>query len=339
VSGYCYELRAPRELVASPLELDDKPLEPRRLRAQTLFTAISPGTEIAAWSGKPPLRPSKAYPRVVGYCNVARVTELGEDVPGIKAGDHILTHQSHRSHFTCSRDDVLLVLGTTDSVQLRKAATLYLYHLGYVALHEGGYRPGHEVAVIGLGALGYVTAQLAVAFGAEPVILTQGRSLALDSLAGCLFRSKPSSLAALPRWPSPAKLSGPDIVVNTSDGWSDHFLGLALARKGGVVVLLGFPGRDQPAAEGNPLDSQYLYDKQLTIRQVGHVVEGNLDPIDVRFTLARNLAYLWQLMQRGVLSPTLLTTSSYAWHSLGQAYEDLQSRTTGSLSAIVEWSC
>src|SRR5438045_3486196 len=96
-----YELQSPGLLMKKEVELDDRNLGPSHVLAETRYSVVSTGTEIAAWLGKPPLRPSKAYPRPVGYCNLARVLGVGSAISDVSPGDHILTHQSHRTAFIC----------------------------------------------------------------------------------------------------------------------------------------------------------------------------------------------------------------------------------------------
>jgi len=94
-----YHLTGPRALELREEPLGGGLLTPAEIEAVTVYTAISPGTELAAWEGKPPLRPSSPYPRLLGYCNLARVTRVGSEVAGMGAGNYVLTHQSHRSAF------------------------------------------------------------------------------------------------------------------------------------------------------------------------------------------------------------------------------------------------
>ena len=332
-----YELTAPRTLELREVPLDVTPLGDGEILAATEYTAVSPGTELAAWSGKPPLRPSRVYPRLVGYCNVARVLAVGASVRGIAPGDHVVTHQSHRSHFRCPADDALLVLRGLAPDSLRRLAATYLYHLGYVSLFAGGYVPGHVVAVVGVGTLGLATAALVAAFGGEPLALS-GRAGTDGAPAARGVHVLPKSAEAVAAVPAVAALGGADIVVNTSDAWADHLLALRVARKGGTVVLLGFPGRGEPAADFNPLDSQYVYDKQLTLRQAGHVTEIAAAPIDARFTLKRNMRYLADLIERGVLDAAALLGVSAGWQELGAVYERLARRDGHAYSAVLEWN-
>lgn len=333
-----YELTAPRTLARRESELDEDVLAPDQILAATEFSLVSPGTELAAWMGKPPLRPSKAYPRLLGYCNVARVLRVGRDVKNVAIDDYVLTHQSHCSHFRCLQTEILLAERGLDVEARRKLTSTYLYHLGYIALLNGGYIPGYEVAIVGLGALGLTTASLALAFGGEPVVLT---GCPPDLIPACLAGARilPKSAPSAGRWPSRSGLEGADLVVNTSDAWSDYLLCLQIARKGGTVALLGFPGRGQPLLEFNPLNTQYLYDKQLTIKQVGHVPELNASAIDVRFTIHRNLRYLRGLILRGVVDPTPLLTTRASWCNLSDVYATLATRQYGSYTALIEWTC
>ena len=125
---------APRELVFEERQLSYTKQDEYSILAKTLVTAISPGTETAAWLGLPPLRTGPVvYPRLVGYCNVAEVVHCGSKCSGIKPGDRILTFQSHCSHFLVNFSDVLAVV--PDDLDSQSAVKAYLFHLGYSKIH------------------------------------------------------------------------------------------------------------------------------------------------------------------------------------------------------------
>lgn len=337
-SAKVYSLNAPGTLVIEEKQFDASLIGSRSVTAQSVFSAISTGTELAAWAGKPPLRPSKVYPRLVGYCNVAQVQAVGDGVDDVEPGDYILTHQSHRSSFCCDRNDVLLCFKNLSRDNQKRLATTYLYHLGYLALLEGGYRPGFEVAIVGLGALGFTTASLVAAYGGIPNIYS-GRTNADHLMKHVPFARCFSKSDAWDARQSAAGLDGADLVVNTSDSWSDYELSLKTVRRGGTVALLGFPGRGMSAPDFNPLDSRYLYDKAISVRQISHVSELNVPPIDLRFTLKRNLAHLYTLLESERLDPAPLLSMEYHWNQLDKAYQMLETRAEGCLSAILDWSC
>lgn len=337
-SATVYSLVGPRDLIFEEKKIDAAAVGSRAVIAKTVFSAISTGTELAAWGGKPPLRPSKMYPRLMGYCNVAQVQMVGEAVSDLEPGDYILTHQSHRDCFQCDRDQVLLRFKNLSQENQKRLATTYLYHLGYMALLEGGYRPGFEVAIVGMGALGFAAASLVSVYGGVPKIYS-GRSNAGGIVKHVPFAQYFAKSEAWNVAQSAAGLDGADLVINTSDAWSDYELCLKIVRRGGTVALLGFPGRGMDANGFNPLDSKYLYDKAITVRQISHVSELDVQPIDLRFTLKRNLAHLFSLLESKRLDPTPLLNMEYHWTELNKAYQVLEARTEGCLSAILDWSC
>lgn len=323
-----YELEAPYKLIQKEVELDES-LASSEILAETEYSVISTGTELAAWVGKPSLRPSIQYPRLMGYCNLAKVIKLGTGVTDISVGDYILTHQSHRTAFVCKQSDVLLHVTDKNESMRKKISATYLYHLGYSALLMGCYSPGHHVAIIGMGAVGIATASLVKVFGSEPIIFTnQNSQFSLAFKKDAYYPGLTNELC---------DMDGVDIVINTSDSWSDYLLSLQLARKGGEVICIGFPGRGRIQPEFNPLDSQYLYDKQLSIKQCGYMPNIDVKPIDIRFTLKRNMRYLSTLIYGGVIDPFHILTKEFLWKNLDQVYPLLLSREAGVHSSLISW--
>lgn len=214
----------------------------KEVLCETLASVISPGTELAAFKGLPPLRPGVVYPRLLGYCNVARVLEVGHGVAGVQVGDRVLTFTSHRSAFVIAERDILYKLPET--ARAEDIACAYLFHLGYNAVLRGNVRAGSRVLVIGLGVLGLTTVAMATLAGARVFALSDQigpASIALQMGAEAVFgRNSLSSLT---------ESIGPDLadlVVSTTNSWSDWQLALQLAGQQGMIAVLGFPGRGEP---------------------------------------------------------------------------------------------
>ena len=153
------KLLGPRELIFESEHIDENALGSDEVLCKTLATAISPGTEIAAYNGSPPLRPVKVYPRVVGYCNVAEIINTGSNVNEYEIGHRVLTFSSHRSHFIAKTQEILAIV--PDEVPSNLASTTYIYHLGYNAILNANIKYGSPVLVIGLGVIGLCTVALA----------------------------------------------------------------------------------------------------------------------------------------------------------------------------------
>lgn len=330
------ELAGPRRIALRSATLDLHGLQAGDIAAATICTALSPGTELAAYRGDPPLRPGVGYPRLVGYCNVAEVVARGAAVRDVDVGDRILTFQSHRSAFICPVDAVLARVPT--DVDPEHAALAYLFHLGYNALLCGGLRPGHHVGVIGLGTLGLATAAVGVYFGA-PVCALSGLEahLTLAREVGVQAAIRKDDPAALERLRAVTGDAGLDIVVTTSNAWEDWRLALRVARGKGTVAVLGFPGRTAPVPDFNPLDPSLFYDKQLTIVACGMSPDVAAPADELRFTLKRNLRFLLGALAQKRLPAARLISMVADWRSIGEVYEQLLRREPGMLSAILRW--
>jgi 2-desacetyl-2-hydroxyethyl bacteriochlorophyllide A dehydrogenase len=321
-------LMGPRELVFETCALPAAELQQDEILAATDVTAISPGTELAAYTGAPPLRPGRAYPRLQGYCNVSRVIAAGERA-GVAKGDRVLTFQSHRSHFRARGTDVLATV--PPEMDSARAAVTYLFHLGYAALMSGGFRPGHDVAVIGQGAIGFATTLLAQALGAR-VIAVSSREMARRRVAARGIHG------ASPADADERFASGIDLVITTSNNWADWRCALQLARKGGCIAVLSFPGRGLTAPDFNPLDSRWLYDKQLTIVGAGQMPERDAPPEEIRFTVGRNMKFLLALVQEGRLDAAALLSGSFPAEEITRAYETLLDPGRDALTFALRWS-
>ena len=87
-----YHPKLPKQLVETKTK-SELIAKKEDIFAETVYSVISTGTELAAWGGAEPLRPTQnVYPRLLGYYNIACVKDVGSNVNGIKIGDHVLTH-------------------------------------------------------------------------------------------------------------------------------------------------------------------------------------------------------------------------------------------------------
>ena len=331
-------LSAPRKLEFKSEEIDLRGLGAHDVVARTRMTVLSPGTEVGAFVGLPPLRPSVVYPRLVGYCNLAEVVATGPEVKSVRAGDRILTFESHCSGFRAAEGTI--IVSVPSELPPQRAAATYLYHLGYAALLRAGFAPGLTVAVVGLGTLGLATVNLGFALGANMIAFSDqdaGRRRALAAGARAVY-AKNEIGRALTESAAMGARAGIDVVVSTSNRWDDWDLTLRLPRKGGTIAVLGFPGRDGTMPAHNPLASEFFYDRALTIQASGYMPDLDASPIDVRFTIKRNMAFLLDLIGRGKIDPDLLVTETRPWHELGTVYERMAARDPNLVTCALDWT-
>lgn len=324
-----YTLSAPYSLYLQE-EAVDTNIGSDGIIAETVYSAISPGTEVGAYKGLPPLRTDRnPYPRVVGYCNVAEVIATGKEVSKVETGDYILSFQSHRTVFRYSENDFFIKLPKGN---IRHFATAYLYHLGYHSLLSANASQGNNIGIIGAGVLGYTTAVMSDISGAKTFLFSNQAGAKEKLKSGnviCLGKDN----AVEERVNIITDNIGIDIIINTSNSWADWLLALKLCNKAGTIVNLGFPGRGENLPEFNPFLPEYVYMKSLTIKALMPLEKDG----ESTFTIRRNLKYIIDLISTGRIKPDDIISSEISYNELQQQYDKYINRSNYLLSTIVNW--
>jgi len=300
---------------------------------ETEFTAISPGTELSAYIGLPPLRPGSVYPRLQGYCNVATVIEVGQSVVGVKPGDRVLTTNSHRSHFLTVEREIQLILRKDDNP--KEFVLSYLFHLGYNAILRSNLSLGSNVLVIGLGVLGLASIAMAKQSGSTVIGISDNEKpteIAFQYGAHDVLTRKLSE--------NVLEIFGnklADVVIVTTNSWTDWEIALKSVGKLGVIACLGFPGRGENSCPFNPLDSQYFYDKQIKIEAVGFSPEFPDDRGFARFNEKDNLEFIGKILRSKSVDASLINSGTYNSENLEQAYKDLLVRKNSPITYLLKW--
>ncbi|MEO6079202.1 MAG: zinc-binding dehydrogenase [Steroidobacteraceae bacterium] len=214
-------------------------------------------------------------------------------------------------------------------------APAYLFHLGYDAVLRGGARPGSRVLVIGLGALGLAAVAMAGIAGARVFALSDqpAPSRRAQLLGASVYDRKQCAQLET------ALTSGlADVIIVTTDAWSDWHLALKLAGIRATIACLGFPGRGLPPPEFNPLESRTFYVKQLRVEAVGLSPERADSRGFLRFNERDNLAYILELLGSGRLSASTLVSGIYPGVEIERAYSDLLARCESPVTYLLEWN-
>jgi threonine dehydrogenase-like Zn-dependent dehydrogenase len=326
-------LTSPYQLIFKDEIIDDDCLKKGFILCETLVSVISPGTEIAAYTGSPPLRPGKIYPRLVGYCNVARVIKVGADVSSVSEGDRVLTGSCHCSHFLIAENDIFSVI--PDAVESRHAACAYLYHLGYDVVLKSGLSYGAPVVVLGLGVLGLGAVAMSSRAGGNVYAVSDYSTPA--KIAGQFGVKRVFSRAEFADLKNLLGDRLSDVVISTSNSWLDWDLALQIAGRNSFIGVIGFPGRGLNSPKNNPLDSQYFYAKQLHIQAVGHAPVENDTRQFLKFNQKDNLSFILSEIEAGYLNPDLLISGVFSWDKLEDAYNGLIERVDSPITYALEW--
>ena len=306
----------------------ERELEPGEMLVRTEVTALSTGTDLGNYLGDSTYVPGAPdYPREVGYSNIGVIQSTGERVFSMRA---------HRSGFVAKPGELLVRV--PEEVSSEEASLSYLTQLGLAALRQARYEPGENVVVIGLGVIGLCTVAVSRAMGAMVIGVANSAIRARAAIhmgaRACLQADDPDLLATTTRQ---YRGEAADIVVLTSNSWDSYFLALSLARFGGRVSILGFPGRDQGPPSHNPLHPAPFYEKQLTLTGAGHSPRLECGAEDLRFNLRRNLEYILDLMADRRLTLDSLITHRLPFDRMTEAYELAKAHSKELIAAVFDW--
>ncbi len=141
---------------------------PGRLLVRVRASLVSPGTELGAWTGK--TRPESPVPpyQTFGYQNAGEVVALGEGCTGFAVGQRVACMGAgYALHSDYASVPQRMATPLPDSVSDEEGAFAALAPTAMHAVRRGEVVFGEDVAVIGLGVVGQLVAQVCRIAGAR----------------------------------------------------------------------------------------------------------------------------------------------------------------------------
>jgi 2-desacetyl-2-hydroxyethyl bacteriochlorophyllide A dehydrogenase len=149
-------------------DLDENQLEANDILVESIISLISQGTEGASFQGLVmPTGGEQRYPQEPGYANVARVVAVGDDAP-FKVGDRVFSMTRHVSHAIIDTSSAL-VTKIPEGLDAHLAVFARLAMVSMSTLRTSTARLGDGAAVVGLGLVGNLAAQLCQIAGLRTV--------------------------------------------------------------------------------------------------------------------------------------------------------------------------
>lgn len=247
-------------------EEDELPLQPSRVRIESIEGAISRGTERLVFSGAVPASEHErmrapyqegdfAFPVKYGYAVVGRVVEG----PADRVGETVFCLHPHQDRFVV---DAAHTAAVPADVPPHRAVLAANMETALNVVWDGLIMPGDRVAVVGGGLLGLLVAWLAAAIPGTNVTV-------VDTLAG---RAETAGALGLV-FASPDRAPEDcDVVVHASASEAGLATAIAAAGQEGRIVEMSWYG-DRPVAM--PLGGAF-HSRRLSIvsSQVGSVPPG-----------------------------------------------------------------
>lgn len=233
-----------RQAQVEEFELDIESLAPGEVILRTLVTLVSPGTEGAAFLGlkAPGQAEESPFPRKVGYAYVGQVIATG---PEARASEGELVYTT-ASHSSLARVDThrQVCVRIPEGVRPEEAVFTRMATVSMASLRTTSARAGDRAAVVGLGLVGNLAAQLCEISGMP--------TTALDLLPFRCEIAKRCGLANVSSSTKPAEPTNQHGLVLECTGTPGGALtALQLAQPGGDVSLVGAPwgwGHGSPPA-------------------------------------------------------------------------------------------
>ncbi len=252
-------------------------------------------TDLHAAQGDWPVKPSAPF--VPGHETTGVVEALGEGVQHLAVGDRVgiawlhdacgrcvqclrgwetLCPQQHNSGYSVNGGFAEYAIGHADFVAklpdglsfVDAAPILCAGVTTYTGLKETGARPGEWVAISGVGGLGHVAVQYALAMGLRVAAIDvsdEKLELARTLGASLVVNARNDDPVAVLR----ARIGGAHAALVTAVSNSAFGTGIGVLRSGGTCVLVGLPPGEFPT----PIFDVVL--RGLTVR--GSIVGTRLD--------------------------------------------------------------
>ena len=259
-------------------------------------------------------------PVALGYSAVGRVIEVGSGAPGLAVGDRVVTNQPHAEFVAAMATTIARV---PDGVPDDAAAFTVV---GAVALH--GIRLiaptlGESVAVIGLGLIGLLAAQLLHAAGARVIGIDPDP--ARRALAEGFGIATTADADPAPAATTFARAGGVDAVLITAATRSRALIGQAAAmcRARGRIVLTGVAPLN--------LSRDDFFRKELTFQVSAAYGPGRYDPAyearghdyplaHVRWTMRRNFEAVLDMLTGGRIATQPLISHRFPFDRAPDAF-------------------
>lgn len=282
-------------------------------------------------------------PLPLGYSAAGTVVQVGASLTReFKVGDKVAIAgaglANHAEYCAVPRNLVVKIPGNVPAAEACYAT------LAAIALHgvrNAEITLGSRVLVVGLGLVGQLAVQLAVAAGARVAGVDPNPTRSqLAKHCGAQWAVGPKALAE--GWQAFTEGRGFDAILLCAATASDELLQQAadLARDRANVVLVG--------KVGTRFDYASYMKKELSLKVSRSYGPGRYDPAYeqqglayppgfVPFTERDNLADAVRLMHEGKLTPAALTTHTFAFAEALKAYDLIASGAGSSLGVVLAY--
>jgi 2-desacetyl-2-hydroxyethyl bacteriochlorophyllide A dehydrogenase len=322
---------APMQAELLPIEVDDRDLGPTEVVIRTRVTVISPGTELANLQGKLHMNTDapRWYPMEnVGYANVGEVVAAGADLD-VTPGQRVYSMGNHASLVRIDARERFCV-PVPDGLPDERAVFVRLANVSMTTMRTTIAHGGDGVAVVGLGLIGNLAAQVLQACGmrVNALDLSPARR-AIAERCGIRNVYGPEAMADLARQHR--------LVVEATGSAQALAGAIGLAQDRGEIVMIGAPwGGDQNSVPSSRI-TRDLFFRFLTLRSGSEWEISRQRDRYAPDAIVDNIATGLGWLADGRLNVEPLITHRLPPAEVQQAYNGLLEQKDAYLGVILEW--
>lgn len=328
----------PQKLVLVEEEVPS--IGPNTILIKAIVSHVSTGTEMFCYRGIFDPGTNWAdwvkYPFHPGYSMAGQVVEVGKDVTDFKPGDLVLTSRPHGQYAAVEYGEAQRtsysppIYKIPDDLTPDEVIWNSMAGVAIVGCRKAKIEFGENVAVIGAGPIGQLTAQYAKICGAVRVVSIDPIQKRLD----CALESGVTDILAMDAKaavPEVEKLLGtkPDVVFDTTGNYQVLPIACDMVNFYGRIILNG----DTPEPSKQVMGAVVF--KSLDI----HGAHGNKsgDPISLPWVSRRNVQMTFELMKQKRIKVEHLISHRYRPEEAPEVYRRLLQDRSYSMGVVFDW--
>jgi 2-desacetyl-2-hydroxyethyl bacteriochlorophyllide A dehydrogenase len=322
------------------IEIQEKtlpPLNPGEMLVETLFSAISPGTELLIYRGHAPteqatdanipaLDGSLAFPLQYRYAAVGTVIQARDDLSAKWIGSTVFSFQPHQNHFITTPEQVIPL---PEGISPQSAVFLPTMETAVNFVMDGHPLIGERVAVFGQGIVGLLTTALLSKFPLKDLLsldlYPNRRAASLD--AGAIQSFDPSIATTLSQVRDE---NGIDLVYELSGSPKSLDQALSVTGFAGRVVIGSWYGQKRASVD---LGGHF---HRSRIQIISSQVSSLAPSISGRWDKSRRFDLAWEMVHQ--VQPERWITHRLPFQQAAQGYHLLDQNPKEVIQVLLDYT-
>jgi len=322
------------EVNLESFKIDEKKLSDKEILIKTEYTMISPGTELSIFTN---LEKLVHYPFYPGYISVGEVIGTGRRSDFVE-GETVFSYSRHASIAKIDPAKIFCVK-LPDKIKKKQAVFARIATIAMTALRVSSGELGDWAAILGLGLVGNMAAQIfaLAGFNVIGIDLIEER-LQIANKCGVKYTINPSTTNLKEKIFELTEDKGCEVTVEAIGNPKTIKTGLEITKRLGEIILLGTPRGEEMSDLSEILRSVHLWPKGCLTLKGAHEWRLPLYEQDRRkHSIERNTKIAFNLISEKKLETNDLITHTISPHQLKEAYKGLLSKKAEYLGVILDW--